>query len=139
MGKNKSYAKFANSVLTSVSDDTAKQAHEMPPVFFVYATKSPAFPGLIKIGKTENMFQRLSGLNTSCAPLPHVVVAVAPTFDMKRDEKTAHAFFDNARREGEFFELSDAEVIEYFTTHITPQYNLELAHHIERLRGLSAV
>jgi hypothetical protein len=102
----------------------------------VYATKSPAFPGLIKIGKTMDVAARVTQLNTSCAPAPHVIVAVAPTFDHDRDEKTAHAFFSSSRREGEFFELHDSDVINYFATHITPQYNAEMAQNIARLQGL---
>ena len=41
MGGIQSYANFAE----------AKRAQELPPVCFVYAAKSPAFPGLILIGR----------------------------------------------------------------------------------------
>lgn len=136
MGKVKSYTAFASKIMNQVDDINAKKAHEMPPTFYIYATKSAAFPGLIKIGRTEDVAKRLSQLNTSCAPAPHVIVAVAPSFDKVRDEKTAHAFFSDARREGEFFELGDAEVIFYFATHITAQYNTELVQNITRLQGL---
>lgn len=137
VGKVESYARFARKVMSQVDDDNTRRAHEMPQTSYVYATKSPAFPGLIKIGRTEDVAKRLSQLNTSCAPAPHVIVAVAPSFDKVRDEKTAHAFFSSARREGEFFELSEANVISYFATHITAQYNTELVQHITRLQGLS--
>ena len=136
MGKIKSYTQFASKVMRNINNDDMRRAHEMPQTCYVYATKSPAFPGLIKIGKTIDVTRRLSQLNTSCAPAPHVIVAVAPTFDEDRDEKTAQAFFSNARREGEFFELQDADVLSYFATHITPQYNTELAQNISRLQGL---
>lgn len=136
MGKIKSYSKFASKVMGTIQDEDAMiQAREMPPTCYVYATKSPAFPGLIKIGRTVNMAARVSQLNTSCAPAPHVIVAVAPTFDHGRDEKTAHTFFASVRREGEFFELQDSDVINYFATHITPQFNTELAQHMARLHG----
>jgi hypothetical protein len=137
LGKIESYSRFARKIMNQLDDNEAKKAHEMPQTFYVYATKSSAFPGLIKIGRTEDVAKRLSQLNTSCAPAPHVIVAVAPSFDKNRDEKTAHAFFSNARREGEFFELSEVDVIAYFTTHITAQYNTELAQNIARLQGLS--
>jgi hypothetical protein len=138
MGKAKSYAKFANKIINKVDgEDYIKRAHEMPQTFYVYATKSPAFPGLIKIGKTENVSRRVGQLNTACAPAPHVIVAVAPSFDTGRDETTAHEFFSNARREGEFFELQDAEVLAYFATHITARYNTELGQNIAKLHGLS--
>lgn len=136
MGKVKSYSKFASSVVSKVLvENTKKALYEMPQTSYVYATKSPAFPGLIKIGKTVDVYKRLTQLNTSCAPNPHVIVAVAPTLDHDRDEKTAHAFFSNSRREGEFFELADADVLNYFATHITSQYHEELAQNIARLQG----
>jgi hypothetical protein len=119
-----------------MDNDVESNKPAMPPTCYVYATKSPAFPGLIKIGKTVDVANRLTTLNTSCAPAPHVIVAVAPTFDKDRDEKTAHAFFSSARREGEFFELEDKDVLDYFATHITAQYNTELARNIARLQGL---
>ena len=137
MGKSKSYSQFANNIMHVISDENLKLAYEMPRTCYVYATKSTAFPGLVKIGKSMDVSKRLIGLNTSCKPAPHVIVAVAPTFDQDRDEKTAHSFFSSARREGEFFELEDAEVLVYFTTHITTQYNSELAQNIAKLRGMS--
>ena len=137
MGRIKSFSKFASDVMGNIDDANIQKSHEMPQTFYVYATKSPAFPGLIKIGKTENVSRRVCQLNTACAPAPHVIVAVAPSFDTGRDETTAHEFFSNARREGEFFELQDAEVLAYFATHITAQYNTELGQNISKLHGLS--
>jgi hypothetical protein len=135
MGKLASYSKYANSLMRQFDTDKAAKAFEMPQTNYVYATKSPAFPGLVKIGKTEHVPRRVSQLNTSCAPSPHAVVAVAPSFDQSRDERTAHAFFASARREGEFFELDDATVIAFFATHITAQYNMELIQNIARMQG----
>lgn len=138
MGKIKSYSKFASKTMSTMQDEDAMiQSREMPPTCYVYATKSPAFPGLIKIGKTVNIAARVSQLNTSCAPAPHIIVAVAPTFNHDRDEKTAHAFFASVQCKGEFFKLQDSEVINYFATHITPQFNTELVQHMARLQGLS--
>jgi hypothetical protein len=135
MGKKQSYSRFASKVMNTVTNEAVNRSYEMPPTSYVYATKSPAFPGLIKIGKTVNVPARVCQLNTSCAPSPHVIVAVAPTFDHDRDEKTAHAFFSSVRREGEFFELHDSDVINYFATHIAPQFNAELAQNIARLQA----
>jgi len=129
MGKAKSYQKFAQTVMKRAD----KEAEEMPPSSFVYATKSPAFEGLIKIGKTVDMQARLSSLNTGCAPAPHVVVAVAPTFDNTRDERMAHTFFADARKEGEFFKITEDQVKAYFQTHILAQYQVELAQHMARI------
>lgn len=136
MGKAKSYSNFASKVMKRMKTENMN-ASVIPETRYVYATKSSAFPGLIKIGKTINMSNRLSQLNTSCAPAPHVIVAVAPTFDHDRDEKTAHAFFASARREGEFFELGDDDVIHYFATHITSQYSAEMARNLVARQGLT--
>ena len=133
MGKAKSYQKFAQTVMKRAKDIADKEAEEMPPSSFVYATKSPAFEGLIKIGKTVDMQARLSSLNTGCAPAPHVVVAVAPTFDNTRDERMAHTFFADARKEGEFFKITEDQVKAYFQTHILAQYQVELAQHMARI------
>lgn len=139
IGQVESYSKYASNLMNTVGEDMAKKSHDMPQTNYVYATKSPAFPGLIKIGKTENISNRVSQLNTACAPSPHVIVAVAPSFDEGRDERTAHAFFSDSRREGEFFELADETVITFFTMHITAQYNMELAQNITRLQGTVSV
>ena len=137
MGKIKSYSSFVGKAMSAIQrEDDLIRSREMPPTCYVYATKSTAFPGLIKIGRTMNVSERVSQLNTSCAPAPHVIVAVAPTFDHDRDEKSAHAFFSSVRREGEFFELQDSEVISYFAMHITPQFNADLARNMARLQGL---
>ena len=135
IGKVKSYSNFASKIMSSVDEEADEITHSMPQTSYVYATKSPAFPGLIKIGKTVDVASRLTSLNTSCAPAPHVIVAVAPSLDNERDEKAAHTFFSNARCEGEFFKLPDADVQNYFATHITAQYHAELAQNIARLQG----
>jgi hypothetical protein len=84
----------------------ASQYKEMPQVSYVYGTKSDAFPGLVKIGRTLDVDARLASLNTGCEPAPHNVVDVAPTFDATRDEAWAHSFFSSACKEGEFFEVT---------------------------------
>lgn len=93
--------------------DTLMQLQQIK---YVYAVKSAAFPGLIKIGRTQNMRERLSQLNVSCAPAPFVVVAVSPTLDYVRDEKMAHEFFSSQRRKGEFFSASESAVKDIFKT-----------------------
>ena len=114
MGKAKSYAKFAEVVRKRMRDNDDNNDDDTDTAGYVYATKSAAFPGLLKIGKTEHMGRRLSSLNTGCAPAPHVVVALAPSLDRHRDEQLAHAFFAEHRREGEFFAVSEDAVVAYF-------------------------
>lgn len=99
-----------------------KREEEDIVVAYVYGTESEAFPGLIKIGETVCTRTRLSSMNTGCAPKPHKLVAVAATFHSARDERMAHAFFDDFREEGEFFRVTAEEVQRFFDRYITPLY-----------------
>lgn len=83
---------------------------------YIYAVKSAAFPGLVKIGRTQNVNERISQLNTACAPLPFKIVTVSPTLDFKRDEKKAHEHFSDQRKMGEFFEVTESQVKDFFQT-----------------------
>jgi Meiotically up-regulated gene 113 len=107
----------------SFQEDMGRSKQE---VKYVYAVKSAAFPGLIKIGRTQNMKERLSQLNTSCAPSPFVIVVVSPTLDYVRDERLAHEFFSLQRKEGEFFSVPESEVIDYFKI-IQEKFDVELS------------
>jgi hypothetical protein len=113
----------------------ASQYTEMPQASYVYGTKSDAFPGLVKIGRSCDITARLASLNTACAPAPHYIVAVAPTFNAVRDEALAHTFFSSSRKEGEFFEVEPEAVKSFFTNHIMAQYQVELAEHIANRQG----
>jgi hypothetical protein len=93
-----------------------EQAYISNTTKFIYAVQSAVFPGLIKIGRTQNVKERLSQLNTACAPSPFVIVAVSPSLDCIRDEKRAHEFFSDHRKEGEFFAITESQVIELFKT-----------------------
>ena len=123
VGKKRSYSNFAQEVDQSIEEDGIDG---MPQHQYVYATKSAAFPGLIKIGRTSNMMARLSQLNTGCAPAPHTIVCIVPTLDMYRDEYLAHEYFADFRKEGEFFEVSEFDVKEYFLDVLLLQYQKEL-------------
>jgi lipopolysaccharide biosynthesis glycosyltransferase len=124
MGKQASYMKFAQNL---EEDEYDKY---IPKIAYIYATKSPAFPGLIKIGRTIDMNARLSCLNVACAPAPFEVVAMVATLDMKRDEHAAHEFFASVRKEGEFFAVTDQEVKNYFITHLMPQHQEDMIKHM---------
>ena len=108
IGKIKSYLKFAQNAVGDMENEN--------PISFgyVYASSSPAFPGLIKIGKSTNVERRMAQLNTGCAPAPHVILVTAPSFNTTRDERLAHDYFSSYRREGEFFQVSGEDVSEYF-------------------------
>jgi len=128
IGPLQSHMQFAQDVM----DDTEKMRREkgMPEIRFIYACASPAFPSLIKIGKTEDLVSRLSALNTSCAPAPHKYVAVAQSLDYTRDEKMAHAYFAYARKDGEFFQVTEEEVATYFEKNIEPLFQMELKEYM---------
>jgi len=123
IGQKRSYLRFSKQVMNRIDADKENEALEDQ---YVYATKSAAFPGLIKIGRTSNMQARLSQLNTACAPSPHEVVSIAPSMDMYRDECLAHEHFASKRKAGEFFELDELDVKKYFEDVILHRYQREL-------------
>ena len=129
IGKKRSYSNFLQEVERSIQENPFS-VQATPQVYYVYATQTPALPGLIKIGRTTNMKTRLSQLNTACAPSPHIVVAIAPTFNMTRDESAAHEFFAHARKEGEFFAITIEEVTNFFVQHIMARHQKELVEHM---------
>ena len=129
VGPEKSYERFTSKVLTQAYEEIIKESLVMPEVKYIYATKSEAFPGLIKIGRAQDVEARLAQLNTGCAPLPHKVVAVVKTYNYVRDENIAHGFFAHKRREREFFEVTIEEVRSFFRNHILPQFMDEDAYY----------
>ena len=129
VGPEKSYERFTSKVLTQAYEEMIKESLVMPEVKYIYATKSEAFPGLIKIGRAQDVEARLAQLNTGCAPLPHKVVAVVKTYNYVRDESIAHGFFAHKRREGEFFEVTIEEVRSFFRNHIHPQFMDDAAYY----------
>ena len=110
--------------------DSKQYQHAVPEIRYVYATESDAFPGLIKIGKATDVRTRLTSMNTSCAPMPHRVVAICPTLDYDRDESEAHGYFGARRCEGEFFALSHSEVSSFFSLYLFPRYQAEMARKV---------
>jgi hypothetical protein len=123
IGQKRNYARFAQNISTRVDTELAS---EMPESQYIYATKSAAFPGLIKIGRTTDMRARLSQLNTACAPAPHVLISIVPTQDMYRDELLIHEHFASSRKAGEFFEVQESEVKKYFRKIILRRYQKDL-------------
>ena len=119
MGSALARAQFTERVQVRMEKLVEEDAAKPPKTGYVYATVSAAFPGLVKIGRTMDVDARISSLNTGCAPAPHVIVALAPTFDPVGDECLVHAFFADRRREGEFFAVPVAEVAAFFAHHIT--------------------
>jgi hypothetical protein len=98
----------------------------IPTIGYLYATRCSAYPNKIKIGKANDMKQKLSQLNVAFAPHKHVVVALAESFDNERDERTVHAFFSAYRREGDWFEISAKKVKQFFEACITATHQREM-------------
>ena len=137
MGRSASYTNFIQDTMKQIMEEQEQeQTGHLPTISYIYASKSAAFPGLIKIGKTQDVAQRLSQLNTGCAPAPHSVVVVAATFDKDRDEKEAHQHFAAFRREGEFFEVSELDVKTYFSL-VTAKFQVEMNQRLQLLQGSS--
>ena len=134
-GKAHSYTKFAQSVMDTANDMIISDSLKIPKASYIYGTQSAAFPNLIKIGRTDDINARLIQLNTSCAPAPHRIVALAQTFDSIRDESMVHGYFAEYRREGEFFEISIQDISDFLFTHVDHQYRQELLEYARTIQG----
>ena len=134
-GVSNSCSKF----MQITSGDTKRKLDEMieglPETSYIYATYSPIFPGLVKIGRSRNVKTRLSSGNTFIAPAPHVLIAMSQTLDAVRDEAEAHAYFDKFRREGEFFEISHEDAEKYLDSVIKPRHDQELKEFYTGAKG----
>lgn len=130
-GREASCVAFVKEAFEEYNQSHKRTRTELPAVSYVYGTVSHVFPGLVKIGRTADINARLCAGNTFCAPSPHILVALAPTFDAKRDEIRAHEHFSAYRKEGEFFKVSVPEVQEYFHNHIAAVYNSDLTRFVE--------
>lgn len=119
-------AELMNTLKMLPDGDDAFAAEAKSSVGYVYCLVSDAYPGRVKIGRTKNLDERLSALNTGCAPKPLRVALSVKTLNPGRDEKRAHTHFASVRREGEYFNTSVAEVKAFFDAHITPEYIREL-------------
>jgi hypothetical protein len=131
IGQKRSYLRFAKQAVNRIDADKENEVLEHQ---YIYATKSAAFPGLIKIGRTSNMQARLLQLNTACAPSPHAVVSIVPSMNMHRDECLAHTHFASKRKAGEFFELDESDVKKYFEEVILRRYQRELLSSVQNLK-----
>jgi hypothetical protein len=74
----------------------------------VYVLTNPVMPGLVKIGFTTELEQRLRSLDTTGLPLPFECFYAAEVSDCRRIEKALHEAFDDhrVRKSREFFRLS---------------------------------
>ena len=79
----------------------------------IYILTNPAMPGLVKIGKTKKLKQRLRGLDITPVPLPFRCAYAARVTNVDAAEKLLHdAFGDRRVRDNrEFFEIDPMRVI----------------------------
>jgi len=79
---------------------------------FIYVLSNPAMPGLVKIGKTINIHDRLSHLDNTSVPLPFVMEYLAEVSDMNAVEVSLHTAFRSmrVRMNREFFRIEADEV-----------------------------
>jgi hypothetical protein len=79
----------------------------------IYILTNEAMPGYIKIGKTDNLEQRIRQLDTTGTPLPFECFYACTVDDSLKVERLIHdAFGDHrVRKNREFFELSPARAL----------------------------
>ena len=81
----------------------------------IYIISNPAIPGLVKIGKTINLEDRLKTLFNSSVPLPFRCVYAKKVKNYSEVERKLHKGL-NSHRENpnrEFFRISEEEVINF--------------------------
>jgi hypothetical protein len=89
--RSKIYNVLASDKLLQLRKAIQASPHDIGVISFVYVTINPAFKGKVKVGETFDVTRRVCNLNTGCCyPDWHTAVAVAPTFNSKRDEKKVH-------------------------------------------------
>ena len=79
----------------------------------VYCLESPAMPGLVKIGTTQDIEQRLRSLDYTSIPLPFVCVMAMEVDDATETEQLLHDVFGDhrVRQSREFFEVDPERVV----------------------------
>ena len=82
---------------------------------YVYVLKNESMPGLLKIGITDNMEERLRALSNTSVPLPfeRVYVCTVRKDKMRQIEDALHKAFapDRVNPRREFFRISEDRVI----------------------------
>lgn len=81
---------------------------------YIYLLHSAAFPEFVKIGRAQNVQQRLRNLNSSLPVHPFELVECFLSSDYVRGEADAHKHFAEFRGRGEFFKMSAADAMPYF-------------------------
>ena len=94
-------------------------------IHYIYVARSEAYPGMLKIGFSQDPSVRIASANTFNAPLPFHIVAMTPTLCPNRDETLIHQNFAKVRLEGEFFQVDEISVLLFFQAKIMPTFAKE--------------
>ena len=93
-----------------------------------------AWAGDLKVGETYDVARRVCSLNTACR-YPHVAIAVAPTFDSKRDEKKVHRRLAAHLCDGtrEFFNTAVSTAVNALKEEVEEPFWVEFARRTQAL------
>lgn len=105
---------FLKELLASRLEASERDKLRFPKVSYVYAVHSASFPGVFKIGMTQNIKSRLSNLNCSMAVHPFLLVCRFVSMNPSRDEAEAHSFFAEYKLKREHFTVPVWKLNEYF-------------------------
>lgn len=81
----------------------------------VYILSNPAMPGLVKVGKTINLQDRMRSLFTTGVPLPYRCVYAKKVRDCSEVERKLHKGLNSHRENAnrEFFRITEEEIINF--------------------------
>tara|TARA_B100000787_G_C16126873_1_gene265416 strand:+ start:47 stop:949 length:903 start_codon:yes stop_codon:yes gene_type:complete len=109
---NRMYSAGFNNFINYKSSQGAKKVGDEG---IIYIISNPAMPGLVKIGKTINLEQRMNSLFNSSIPLPFRCIYAKKVKNYNQVELKLHRGL-NSHRENpnrEFFRISEEEVINF--------------------------
>ena len=96
----------------------------------IYILINPAMPGLVKIGRTNNLEDRLRSLDNTSTPLPFQCIYAVEVDKDLNIEKLLHKTFKDSkvRKNREFFEIDEESAISALTIaggkDVTPQKDI---------------
>jgi len=98
-----------------ISYKTSKGSEKIGNSGIVYIISNPAMPGLVKVGKTINLDDRLKSLYSSGVPLPFRCVYAKEVDNYSDVERKLHKGLNSHRENSnrEFFRIAEEEVINF--------------------------
>jgi hypothetical protein len=77
---------------------------------YIYVAQNPLFPDFVKIGRTQNVAERMKKLGTG-VPVPYKVLHSELVINDVKVETHLHQMFGHLRQNGEWFRINDIEKI----------------------------